>query len=303
MLDSLNYHHLRYFWAVAREGGLVPAGKVLRLSHPTLSTQIRALERQLGHKLFTKSGRKLVLTDVGRVVYQYADEIFALGREMGDAVAGRTTGRPLRLHAGVVDVVPKLVVRRLLQPALELDQPVRLTCFESSFDELLGSLAAHTLDVVLSDAPVPPGSPVRAFDHLLGESGVRFFGSKVLARAHRRGFPRSLDGAPMLMPLETLTLRRSLDAWLTRHRIAPRVVADFEDSALLKVFGGAGLGIFAAPTVVEAEIAAEYRVEVIGRAPEIRERYYAITVERRLEHPAVAAISGAARAELLEKRR
>jgi LysR family transcriptional activator of nhaA len=297
-LEALNYHHLRYFWVVAREGGLVPAGKVLRLSHPTLSAQIHALERQLGQKLFVKPGRKLVLTEVGRVVYQYADEIFNLGRELTEAVAGRATGRALRLNVGIADVVPKLVVRRLLQPALSLPVPIRLACYESSFDKLLGDLAAHTLDVVLSDAPVPPGSNVRAFDHLLGETGVSFFGTKELVRAHRRGFPRSLDGAPMLMPLESLTLRRSLDEWLAQHRITPRVVAEFEDSALLKVFGGDGLGIFAAPSVVEAEVAADYGVEVLGRAPEVRERYYAISVERRLENPAVVAISGAARDDL-----
>lgn len=302
-MEALNYHHLRYFWVVAREGGLVPAGKVLRLSHPTLSAQIHALERQLGQKLFVKPGRKLVLTDVGRVVYQYADEIFSLGRELADAVAGRATGRALRLNVGIADVVSKRVVRRLLQPALTLPEPVRLACYESSFDKLLGDLAAHTLDVVLSDAPVPPGSHVRAFDHLLGETGVTFFGTKELVRAHRRGFPRSLDGAPMLMPLESLTLRRSLDEWLARHRIAPRVVAEFEDSALLKVFGGDGLGIFAAPSVVEAEVTADYDVEVLGRAPEIRERYYAISVERRLENPAVVAITGAARDELFRARR
>lgn len=294
VVDALNYHHLRYFWVVAREGGLVPAGKVLRLSHPTLSTQIHALERELGHKLFTKVGRKLALTDVGRVVYQYADEIFHLGREMTEAVAGRAVGKALRLNVGIADVVPKLVVRRLLQPALSLSEPVRLVCYEASFDKLLGDLAMHTLDVVLSDAPVPPGSHVRAFDHLLGETGVSFFGTKALARAHGKDFPRSLDGAPMLMPLES----RSLREWLARHRITPRVVAEFEDSALLKVFGGDGLGIFAAPTVVEAEIAADYRVQVLGRASEIRERYYAISVERRLEHPAVIAITSAAR-ELL----
>ena len=302
-MEALNYHHLRYFWVVAREGGLVAAGKVLRLSHPTLSAQIHALERQLGQKLFVKPGRKLVLTDVGRVVYQYADEIFSLGRELADAVAGRATGRTLRLNVGIADVVPKRVVRRLLQPALTLPEPVRVACYESPFDKLLGDLAAHTLDVVLSDAPVPPGSHVRAFDHLLGETGVSFFGTKELVRAHRRGFPRSLDGAPMLMPLESLTLRRSLDEWLARHRIAPRVVAEFEDSALLKVFGGDGLGIFAAPSVVEAEVTAVYGVEVRGRAPEIRERYYAITVERRLENPAVVAISGAARDDLFHAKR
>lgn len=303
MIQSLNYHHLRYFWVVAREGGLVPAGKVLRLSHPTLSAQIHALEAQLGQQLFTKSGRKLVLTDIGRVVYRYADEIFTLGREMVDAVGGRAAGRLLRLNVGIADVVPKLVVQRLLQPGLTLPEPVRLVCYESPFEKLLGDLALHALDIVISDAPVPPGSHVRAFDHLLGETGISFFGTKALARAHRPGFPKSLNGAPMLLPLESFTLRRSLDEWFVRQRIAPRVVAEFEDSALLMVFGADGLGVFAAPTVVEKEVAAQYGVEVLGRARAVRERYYAISVKRRLEHPAIVAISDAARQELFRRRK
>jgi LysR family transcriptional activator of nhaA len=302
-MQSLNYHHLRYFWVVAREGGLVPAGKVLRLSHPTLSTQVHALEAQLGQQLFTKVGRKLVLTDVGRVVYRYADEIFTLGREMADVVAGRSAGRSLRLNVGIADVVPKLVVRRLIQPALALPEPVRLVCYEGSLEKLLGDLAMHTLHIVISDAPVPPGSHVRAFHHLLGETGVTFFATKALARAHRRGFPKSLNDAPMLLPLESFTLRRSIDAWLARHRITPRVVAECEDSALLMALGADGLGVFAAPTAVEKEVAREHGVEVLGRVAQIRERYYAISVERRLENPAVVAISDAARHDLFRQRR
>ncbi len=297
-MDQLNYHHLRYFWAVAREGGLVAAGKVLRLSHPTLSAQIHALEGQLGEKLFTRVGRKLVLTDLGRTVYRYADEIFSLGRELVDAVQDRSSGKPLRLDVGVADVVPKLVVRRLLQPALDLPDPVRLVVREASQERLLADLSQHALDVVIADAPVPSGSSVRAFNHLLGETGVSFFGTAPLARAHRRGFPGSLEGAPLLLPLESLTLRRALNQWFERHHLRPRVVAEFEDSALLKVFGGDGLGIFAAPTVIEREVAAQHGVEVLGRTEEVRERFYAISVERRLKHPAVVAISDAARHRL-----
>lgn len=302
-MKSLNFHHLRYFWVVAREGGLVAAGNVLRLSHPTLSAQIHALEDQLGLKLFNKVGRRLVLTDEGRVVYRYADEIFSLGREMVDAVTSGALDRPLRLNVGVADVVPKLVVRRLLEPAIRLSEPVRLVCTEGSFEELLGDLATHTLHVVLSDSPVPPGSYVRAFDHLLGETAISFFGAPALAREYRRGFPKSLSGAPMLLPLESLTLRRSLDEWFAQKRIEPRVVAEFEDSALLAVFGGEGLGVFAAPAVVEAEVVAQHGVEVIGRTAQIRERYYAISIERRLQHPAVVAINDAARHELFPSRR
>jgi len=301
-MDWLNYHHLLYFWTVAREGGLVAAGKVLRLSHPTLSAQIHALEERLGERLFVRSGRRLVLTEMGRVVYRYAGEIFTLGREMVDAVKDRSTGQPLRLEVGVAEVVPKLVVRRLLQPALALPEPVRLVCREGSYERLLAELAVHSLDVVISDAPVPSGSSVRAFSHLLGETGVSFFATKRLADAHRRGFPGSLHGAPMLLPLEDVALRRTLNPWFERNGIRPRVVGEFEDSALLQEFGADGAGIFAAPTVVEAEVVGQLGVRLLGRVEEVRERFYAISVERRLKHPAVVAISDAARQALFAPR-
>lgn len=297
-MEWVNYHHLLYFWLVAREGGLVRAGKILRLTHSTLSAQIHALEDQLGEKLFSKVGRKLTLTETGQVVFRYADEIFTLGREMVDTVKGRSSGQPLRLDVGIVDVVPKLVVRRLLQPAFNLPEPVRLVCHEHSYEKLLADLALHTLDIVISDAPVPSGSSVRAFNHLLGETGVTFFGTRSLVSAHEREFPGSLRDAPMLLPLENTTLRRSLNQWFHRNDIKPRVVAEFEDSALLKVFGADGLGLFAAPTVVEDEVIAQYGVQMLGRTNEVRERFYAISVERRLKNPAVVAISEAARHEL-----
>jgi LysR family transcriptional activator of nhaA len=297
-MEWLNYHHLLYFWVVAREGGLVPAGKVLRLSHPTLSTQIHRLEEQLGEQLFSRAGRKLVLTEMGRVVYRYAEEIFGLGRELMDTVKGRSTGQPLRLNVGVADVVPKLVVRRLLQPALALSEAVRLVCYEASFDKLMADLSTHTLDVVISDSPVPAGAPVRAFNHQLGETGMTFFARSDLAKGYRRNFPRSLDGAPVLLPLESSALRRALNQWFLRHHLTPRVVAEFEDSALLKVFGADGLGVFLAPTVVEEQVRAQYDVEVVGRAPELRERFFAISIERKLKNPAVVAICEAAREEL-----
>jgi LysR family transcriptional regulator, transcriptional activator of nhaA len=297
-VEWVNYHHLLYFWVVAREGGLLPAGKVLRLSHPTLSAQIHALEDHLGEKLFSKVGRKLALTEMGRVVFGYADNIFTLGREMLDAVKDRSTGQPLRLQVGVVDVVPKIIVRRLLEPALSLPEPVRLVCSEDSYEKLLADLALHSLDIVIADSPVPSGSSVRAFNHLLGETSVSFFGKQTLARRFRRGFPRSLDGAPMLLPLENSTLRRALDQWFDRNGVKPRVVAEFEDSALLKVFGADGIGIFSAPSAVEKEVCRQYGVSVLGRAPEVKERFYAVSVERRLKHPAVVAISDAARQEL-----
>jgi len=301
-VDWINYHHLLYFFVVAREGGLVRAGKTLRLSHPTLSAQIHTLEDQLGEKLFLKVGRKLELTEIGRVVYQYAEEIFSLGREMVDTVKGRGVGKQLRLDVGIVDVVPKLVVRRLLQPALDLAEPVRLVCVEAPYEKLLADLALHSLDIVIADAPVPAGSNIRAYNHLLGETGISFFAAKSLASQLRRKFPASLDGAPLLLPLEQLPLRRALDQWFERQKVKPKVIAEFEDSALLKAFGADGIGAFAAPTVVEAEVMAQYGVEIVGKSDEIKERFYAISAERRLKHPAVVAISDAARQDLFVRR-
>ena len=293
-MEWINYHHLLYFWVVAREGGLVAAGKVLRLSHPTLSAQVHSLEDQLGEKLFTKVGRRLTLTDAGKVVYRYADEIFSLGREMVDTVKGRT-GQPLRLSVGIADVVPKLVVRRLLQPAYGLPEPVRLVCHEATFENLLAGLATQTYDFVISDAPVPTGSAVRGYSYQLAESGVSFYGTRALVKAHRAGFPGSLNGAPVLLPLENLTLRRALNHWFDQHRIKPRIVGEFEDSALLKAFGTEGAGLFPAPEMVEPEVLSTYRVERLGQASGVTERFYAISTERRFKHPAFAAISGADR--------
>jgi LysR family transcriptional activator of nhaA len=297
-MEWLNYHHLLHFWMVAREGGLVPAGRILNLSHPTLSAQIRALEESLGEQLFQRTGRRLALTDVGRTVFRYADEIFTLGRELVDTVKERAPGRALRLDVGVVDVVPKMMVRRLLQPALALEEPVRLVCHESSYEKLLGELALHALDLVIADSPVPAGHPERAFSHLLGETGVTFFGARTLAERIAPRFPESLDGAPLLLPIEGAPLRRALDHWFDRHRVEPRVVAEFADSALLKVFGADGLGIFAAPTAVENEVSAQYGVRAVGRTKQVRERFYAVSVERRLRNPAAVAITEAARAHV-----
>lgn len=293
-MNWLNYQHLLYFWVVAKEGGLVPAGKVLQLSHPTLSAQIHALEERLGEKLFNRAGRRLVLTDVGRLTLRYAEEIFGLGNELVDAVQGKKTGKLLRFDVGVVDVLPKLLVRSLLQPALGLAEPVRLVCHEGRFDRLLASLAEHTLDLVLADSPVPSGSAVRAHTHLLGECGVGLFATPALALAYRDGFPASVNGAPFLLPAESLTLRRSLNVWFEKHDVVPRVIAEFEDSALLKVFGADGIGVFPAPLAVASDVQERYRVEPLGIAEGVVERFYAISAERRLKHPAVLAIARAA---------
>jgi LysR family transcriptional activator of nhaA len=302
-MQTLNYNHLRYFWVVAREGGLVQAGKVLRLSHPTLSAQIHALEDALGEKLFTKVGRKLALTEAGRLAFRYAEEIFGLGRELVEAVQGKVVGHQARLEIGIADVLPKLVVQRLLQPALALPEPVRLVCREGSFDRLLADLSRQALGLVLADSPVPSGSAVRAHHHLLGESGIAFFGTATLAGARRRGFPGSLDGAPVLLPAESLAQRRALNQWFERHRVRPRIVAEFEDAALLMTFGAQGAGLFPAPAVVAREVGEQYGVQLVGEAEGVAERFYAISVERRLADPAVLAITRAAHQELFAPRR
>lgn len=297
-MEWLNYHHLLYFWLVAREGGVAPAAKRLRLAHPTVIGQIRSLEEALGEKLFVKQGRHLVLTDIGRVVYGYAEEIFALGNELLETVKGRPTGRPLRLVVGIADVVPKIIAKRLLDPARTPPLSCRIVCHEDKTERLLSALSAHSFDVVLTDSPLSSRSAVKAFSHLLGECGVTFFAAGKLAERTKKNFPRSLDGAPVLLPTETTTLRRSLDHWFDAHGLRPIVEGEFEDSALLKAFGQDGAGVFAAPTAIEDAVCKQYEVDVVGRAPELRERFYAISVERRIRHPAVVAICQAARAEM-----
>lgn len=297
-MEWLNYHHLLYFWTVARAGSIVKASEELRLAQPTISGQIRTLEEMLGEKLFTRVGRNLVLTDIGHVVYRYADEIFGLGRELLDTLKGRPSGRPIKLHVGISDAMPKMISYRLLQPALTLEDPVQIICREDKTERLLAELAVHGVDLVLSDAPIAGAARVRAFNHVLGECGVSFFGNSELVRQYKRDFPQSLEGAPVLLPTDSALLRRSLDQWFERLGVRPQVVAEFEDSALLKVFGQHGAGLFPAPSAIEDEICAQYHVRSLGRAEGVVERFYAITVERRIKHPAVAAISAAARAEL-----
>jgi len=297
-VERLNYHHLLYFWMVAREGTVARASTLLRLTQPTLSAQIHALEDALGEKLFERVGRGLRVTEMGRVVFRYADEIFALGRELSDSVKGKPTGRPLRLRVGVADALPKLVAYRLIEPALALPQPVRLLAHEQSTEKLLVALALHELDVVLTDQLATPGVSVRAFTHLLGECGVTLFASPKLAARYRRRFPRALDGAPFLLPGETSTLRRALEQWFEKQKIRPRVVGEFDDSTLIKVFGQAGSGLFAAPSIIEASVRSQYGVSIVGRLDKVRERFYAISAERRLKHPGVIAITESARREL-----
>lgn len=297
-MEWVNYHHLLYFWLVAREGSLARACTELRLAQSTVSKQIHHFEHVLGQELFTKSGRRLVLTASGRVVFRYADEIFGLGREMLDTLRDRPVGRPMRVTVGIADVVPKLIAERVLAPALQLGEPVRLVCKEDKPERLLAELALFDLDVILTDAPANPTVKIRAFSHLLGESEIAFFGRADLATKYRRGFPASLDGAPVLLPTENTVMRRSLEQWFDARGVRPNVVGEFEDSALLKVFGLRGAGLFPAAAVITKEIEAQYRVRSIGRVPDVRERLYAVTVERRIKHPAVVAICEAARKQV-----
>ena len=299
-MEWLNYHHLHYFWVVAREGSVTKACDILFLSQPTVSGQIRELEKAMKAPLFAKSGRGLVLTETGQAVFRYADDIFALGRELMDVVNGRPVGKPIRLRVGVVDVMPKLIAHLLLEPALRLPEPVRVVCVEGKLDRLAAELTIHNLDLVLTDAPLPQTVKAKVYTHLLGECGVSIVGVPKLVEAYTSGFPKSLDGAPFLLPTEGAALRRSLDQWFEEHGIRPVIRGEFEDSALLKTFGRSGEGVFAIPATVEEDIRDHYGVRVIGIAKGLRERFYAISVERKLKHPAVVAISETARRSFAE---
>lgn len=299
-MNWLNYHHLYYFWVVAREGGVTRASEVLHLSQPTVSGQVRELERAMKAPLLEKAGRGLVLTDTGREVYRYAEEIFALGRELMDRVSGRPLGQPMRLRVGVVDAVPKLIAHLLIAPALRLPEPVRVVCVEGKLERLAAELVIHNLDVILSDNPLAPAVKARAYSHELGVSGISVVGVPELVAAYQADFPKSLDGAPFLLPTENATLRRSLDRWFADEGVRPLVRGEFEDSALLKVFGRSGLGLFAVPTVIERDIRKHYGVRRVGRVTGLRERYFAVSVERKLKHPAVVAISEQARLRLAD---
>lgn len=291
-MEWLNYHHLFYFWMVVREGSITRAAARLRLAQPTISGQLKALEAALGERLLARAGRRLETTTTGDLVFRYADQIFGLGREMVETVKGGA--RSGRLVVGIADVLSKQISRRLLAPVLGLAPAVQLVCREDKHDRLLGDLAIHTVDLVLSDAPLDRTVNVRAYNHLLGECGVSVLASPAL-RLRARDFPACLGDAPFVLPGEGTTLRRGLEGWLEASGLRPRVVAIADDSALLKEFGEAGAGAFAVPSVVAGEVARRHRVRVLGAVEAIRERVYAITTERRIRHPAIAAISAGAR--------
>lgn len=296
-MEWLNYHHYLYFYLVAREGGLAPAGHILRLSPQAISGQIRQLEQQLGDKLFEKRGRKLGLTEFGRINYRIADEIFSLGQQALQLARDGATQIKAPLVIGVSDVVPKLLVSSLIAPLRRTHDRVRLVVHEDRIERLLASLATHELDVVIADAPASADrSGVRAFNHQLAESGISFFAAPKLAAGLKRGFPASLHGAPMLLPTDDTSFGRQIRAWLEDKGIRPQIRAELEDSALMKVLGRAGDGVFPSPSILSDKIQAEFAVRLVGEASKLKWRYYAITADRRVKHQALQALLDGAKA-------
>ena len=289
-MNWLNYHHLQYFWAVSQEGSVAKASEKLHVTPATISIQLRDLEKQLGVKLFRKAGRGLALTEMGTAVQSYANDIFATGQELLDMVHGRPGEGPILFRVGIKDVMPKLIAYQLLEPTLQTAQEIRVACHEGDVSRLIADLAIHKLDVVLSDTPIDPSMKVKAYSHLLGESDVVLVGTK--------NFPDSLNSTPILLPMKDTVLRRSLDIWLEENQIRPQIRGEFEDSAMMKIMGKAGVGVFPVTAIISEEVQAMYRVELIAKVPGVTERFYALSVERKIKHPAVLAISEVAQKKL-----
>ncbi len=288
VIRRLNYQHLLYFWSVVRTGSLTRACEELALSAPTISMQLRTLEERLGEKLLAKSGRALVPTEVGRMVFSYADEIFGLGQDLLEALDHRPTARPLRLVVGTDDVVPKEIAYRILKPTLSLKRPVRIVCREGTLERLVTGLALHEVDVVLSDAPVTPSLNVRAYNHSLGTCEVLWMATPTLAKTLRRAFPKSLDGVPVLLPTDDTAIRRALDQWLAKQEVRPVMIGEFEDYAMLREFARSGHGFAPVPSILEEQFRKEYGVARVGVATGVKAEFYAISVERKIKNPAVA---------------
>ena len=294
-MKNLNYKHLHYFWMIAKCGGVAKAGEQLHVTPQSISTQIRQLETAIGGALWRRAGRKLELTDTGHLVMDYADRLFTVGEELKDALRSGTTVGHAHFRIGVADVVAKTMAYRLIAPALALPEPPRLSCREGNFADLLAQLAIHKLDLVISDRPMPTSMNVRGYNHLLLECGVSFLAVTKQAKKLRADFPASLDRVPFLMPGIDAAVRPRLLAWFDKLRIRPHVVADFDDTALMKAFGQAGAGVFSLPSYVALGVAKQLGLQVIGSTMEIQEQTYAVTSERRIKHPAAVAISEAAR--------
>ncbi|MEZ6133036.1 MAG: transcriptional activator NhaR [Planctomycetaceae bacterium] len=298
-MNWFNYHHFYYFWMAARLGSISAAADKLNLSRPTISAQLKQLEESLGKSLFDRSSRSIKLSEFGQIAFSYAEDIFTSGQEFQDLVAGNLSSKPSRFRVGTPDAMPKLITYRLLKPTLNLATELQMSCVEGKLDDLLAELAVHRLDLVLSDSPVSAAMNVKAYNHLLGESGVSFFATSSVVEQQQKFFPDCLSYLPLLQPIETTSLRRSLNQWFGRLGIQPKTRAEFQDSALMKVFGQAGEGVFPAPTAIENDVCDQYNVKVLGRTIDIRECFYAISVERRIKHPAVLAVSESARNLLL----
>jgi LysR family transcriptional activator of nhaA len=297
-MDALNYHHLRYFWVVAREGGLTRAAAKLRVSQPSICTQIQTLERALGDKLFRRTPRGLTMTESGQRVFSFADEIFSIGEDLLSTMKRHPTMRPLRVHIGIADSLPKLLTFGMLKPIFHLSLAVQATCSEGKVPDLLAQLASYRLDVVLSDEPASASGNPTIFNHLLAECGVTLCAAPKLAARLKRRFPAALRDAPALLPSSNSSLRRALEKWFQEKGVAPRLVAEFDDAALMKVAATDGLGFFALPTLVASEAVARYGLGIIAHVPKCRQQFYAISAERRIRHPAVVAITAEARAAL-----
>jgi LysR family transcriptional regulator, transcriptional activator of nhaA len=291
--SGLNFRHLYYFWVVAQEGSVTRAAERLGVAVQTISTQLSLLEKSLGKSLLAPQGRRLTPTAIGRTALAYADQIFLLGQQMQEALADSGNSDALRLTVGISNSLPKLIAHRLLQAALHLPQPIKLACYEDQFDSLLADLALHKLDVVLADRPVSPGTALRVFSHLLGESALMLFGTPALAERYRAGFPASLEGAPLLLPTRNNAMRGRIEQWFDASGLHPQITGEFEDNALLNTFGRSGLGLFFAPAAMAGEVAAQLGALPVGTIPQLREPVYAISSERKIRHPAVEAILSA----------
>ncbi len=295
---KINLKHLRYFWAVASHGSISKASQALHLTPQTISGQLRDLEESIGEKLFAREGRNLVLTETGRMVFSYADEMFQLGLELQDVLDGQTIGIKITVKVGVAMIVPKLLAYRVLEPVLQMHESTNLICHEAPLVDLLADMSIHKLDAVLSDSPINPSLNIRAYNHSLGGSGITFFSTPKYAKKLEKNFPQNLHDFPFLMPSKNCTLRKKLENWFDQQVIKPRVVAEFEDRALMKAFGERGTGVFTSPQTMEKDVLEKYGVRVIGRTDEIQENFYLISPERRIRNPAVTAITEAARANL-----
>jgi LysR family transcriptional regulator, transcriptional activator of nhaA len=290
-MEWLNFHHLRYFWMVARKGGVRKAAEELHVSQPSISAQLRLLEESLGQKLFKRSGRHLVLTETGQLILKYADEIFSVGRELISAVKQRPGKHPVRLNIGLTDAFPKLITQQILRAAFGFDHPIHIVCREGEIGSLLNQLQAHRLDIVLADEPAASSSTAKTFNHRLGDSGMTFCAVPTLAQKLRRNFPQSLNGAPALLPTTNMGMRAALETWFDTHDIHPRLVGEFEDTALMEVCSVGGRGFTVVHSVIDRAALKHYGLRVIARVPDCRSEFYAITAERRVKHPAAVAIT------------